>query len=125
MWDPVLELTHNHGTEKEVRKLAFLCLYISFSLRLLQNFRSSDRQLCQEGLSYHNGNAKEFKGKPVPRGFGHIGFLVDDLDEFCSLLYSENVPFIKKPSEGSMKTLAFVQDPTGYWIEIVQRKCKF
>ena len=28
--------------------------------------------------------------------------------------------FIKKPDDGSMKPLAFVKDPDGYWIEILQ-----
>ena len=27
--------------------------------------------------------------------------------------------FIKKPDDGSMKGLAFIKDPDGYWIEIL------
>eukprot|EP00514_Thraustochytrium_sp_LLF1b_P013683 CAMPEP_0184549204 /NCGR_PEP_ID=MMETSP0199_2-20130426/8409_1 /TAXON_ID=1112570 /ORGANISM="Thraustochytrium sp., Strain LLF1b" /LENGTH=368 /DNA_ID=CAMNT_0026943909 /DNA_START=112 /DNA_END=1218 /DNA_ORIENTATION=+ len=92
MWDPCLELTHNHGTETE------------------------------EGPVYHNGNDTSFDGKEnVPRGFGHIGFLVDDLDQFCEVLDQEGVSFVKKPSDGSMRGIAFAKDPTGYWIELVQR----
>ena len=30
--------------------------------------------------------------------------------------------FVKKPDDGSMKGLAFIKDPDGYWIEIVQSK---
>ena len=29
------------------------------------------------------------------------------------------MPFVKRPDEGSMKGLAFVKDPDGYWIEIL------
>ena len=29
------------------------------------------------------------------------------------------VEFIKKPDDGSMKGLAFIKDPDGYWIEIL------
>ena len=37
--------------------------------------------------------------------------------------FEENgVEFVKKPDDGSMKGLAFIKDPDGYWIEIVQSK---
>ena len=49
------------------------------------------------------------------RGFGHIGFLVDNLDESCDYLEANNVLFKKKPSEGGMRGLAFVYDPDNYW----------
>jgi len=29
------------------------------------------------------------------------------------------VEFIKKPNDGKMKGLAFIKDPDGYWIEIL------
>ena len=28
--------------------------------------------------------------------------------------------FVKKPDDGKMKGLAFIKDPDGYWIEILQ-----
>ena len=31
-----------------------------------------------------------------------------------------DVKFIKKPDDGKMKGLAFIEDPDGYWIEILQ-----
>jgi len=92
MWNPCLELTHNHGTEKE------------------------------EGPSYHNGNDAEYRGKPAPRGFGHIGFIVDDLEKTCEILEDAGVEFQKKPKDGSMHSLAFAKDPDGYWIELIDRK---
>lgn len=88
MYQPVLELTHNHGTEN------------------------------QEGPCYHNGNDE---GEGQIRGFGHTGFLVDDLDSACEWLEGQGVSFKKKPSEGSMRTLAFAYDPDGYWVEIIQK----
>jgi lactoylglutathione lyase len=29
------------------------------------------------------------------------------------------VEFVKRPNDGKMKGLAFVKDPDGYWIEIL------
>ena len=88
LFHPVLELTHNHGTEDD------------------------------ESFSYHSGNEE-------PKGFGHTGFLVDDLEEACKYLEENNVRFKKKPQEGNMRNLAFVYDPDGYWVEIIQRNAKF
>eukprot|EP00238_Polyblepharides_amylifera_P001165 CAMPEP_0196571384 /NCGR_PEP_ID=MMETSP1081-20130531/1571_1 /TAXON_ID=36882 /ORGANISM="Pyramimonas amylifera, Strain CCMP720" /LENGTH=405 /DNA_ID=CAMNT_0041888313 /DNA_START=71 /DNA_END=1285 /DNA_ORIENTATION=- len=76
---PILELTHNHGTE-------------------------SDPEFV-----YFSGNEDPRKG------FGHIGFLVDDVYEECAKLEANGVSFQKKPDEGGMKGLAFAKDPDGYW----------
>jgi len=83
-YGPVLELTHNHGTEDD------------------------------ESFSYHDGNTN-------PKGFGHIGFLVDDIYQTCDILEAEGVPSIKKPDAGKIKGIAFVKDPNGYWVELIPR----
>ena len=95
MFDPALELTWNWGTEKE------------------------------EGPAYHNGNDVEWKGEAAPRGFGHVGFLTDDLVETCKLLEQAGVKFKKKPEEGTMRQIAFAYDPDNYFVEIIQRNFSF
>lgn len=41
-----------------------------------------------------------------------------DVYEACRRFEELGVKLIKKPDDGRMKGLAFVEDPDGYWIEI-------
>ena len=66
----------------------------------------------EDRLPYHNGNEE-------PRGFGHIGISVPDVYAACSRFDELNVSYVKRPDDGNMKGLAFIQDPDGYWIEIL------
>ena len=64
-------------------------------------------------FQYHDGNAK-------PQGFGHICFSVPDLDAAVAWFDEHEVTYVKRPDEGKMKNVAFIKDPDGYWIEIVE-----
>ena len=64
-------------------------------------------------FSYHDGNAQ-------PQGFGHICFSVPDLDGAVAWFDENKVQYVKRPDAGKMKNVAFIKDPDGYWIEIVE-----
>ena len=51
-----------------------------------------------------------------------FSFSVPDIYAACKKFEENGVEFVKKPDDGSMKGLAFIKDPDGYWIEIVQSK---
>jgi lactoylglutathione lyase len=54
-----------------------------------------------------------FSGNEDPRGFGHIAISVDDVQAACDRFEEMNVAFKKRPSDGSMKDIAFIYDPDG------------
>jgi len=89
LWYPILEITHNHGTESD------------------------------EEFQISTGNDGKW------RGFGHIGFIVDDLEGMCHEMIEGGVPFHKKPEDGNMRQIAFALDPSGYHIELIQRDSTF
>ncbi|WP_119154682.1 lactoylglutathione lyase [Caldimonas tepidiphila] len=62
---------------------------------------------------YHDGNAQ-------PQGFGHICISVPDLDAAMAWFDEHQVPCVKRPEQGKMRDVAFIKDPDGYWIEIVE-----
>ena len=78
-------------------------------LELTHNWGTED----QADFRYHDGNAQ-------PQGFGHICFSVPDLQAAVRWFDENQVTFVKRPEQGKMKDVAFIKDPDGYWIEIVQ-----
>ncbi|XP_074654822.1 lactoylglutathione lyase-like isoform X2 [Tubulanus polymorphus] len=84
------------------------CFTRKATLELTHNWGTEDKL----EFEYHNGNKD-------PQGFGHIGIGVHDIDAACERFEKLGVTFVKKPNDGKMKNIAFLQDPDGYWIEII------
>lgn len=104
-------------TEEERNNLpdtADLTAYVSRQrsiLELTHNYGTEN----DDSFSYHNGNSE-------PRGFGHICFSVPDLKKAVAWFDENNVVFQKRPEDGGMKDIAFIKDPDGYWVEIIELK---
>ena len=78
-------------------------------LELTHNWGTED----DDSVSFHSGNTE-------PKGYGHICISVPDLDAAVAWLDRHKVEFVKRPEDGKMKDIAFIRDPDGYWIEIVE-----
>ena len=70
------------------------------------------------GAETDNGFAGYHDGNSAPQGFRHIGISVPDVYAACQRFEQLGVEFLKRPDDGSMKGLAFIKDPDGYWIEV-------
>lgn len=64
-------------------------------------------------FAYHHGNSD-------PRGFGHICVSVPDVEAACARFEQLGVAFQKRLTDGRMNDIAFIKDPDGYWVEILQ-----
>ncbi|OSX65755.1 hypothetical protein POSPLADRAFT_1038373 [Postia placenta MAD-698-R-SB12] len=91
-----------------------------------------DSRFAREGvleLTHNHGTESDASfagyasGNTDPgKGFGHIAITVPDVAAACARFERLGVPFKKKLTDGSMKDIAFILDPDGYWIEVVPPK---
>lgn len=104
-------------TEEERNNLpntADLTAYVSRQRAILELTHNYGTESDPE-FSYHSGNSN-------PRGFGHICFSVPNLAEAVAHFDKNGVEFQKRPEDGSMRDIAFIKDPDGYWVEIIELK---
>lgn len=85
-------------------------------------FLSDEKGNAQIELTYNDKTPED--GYQIGTGFGHFGFSTDSMDKFeekmQNLGYEYLYPPYKLSATGS--TIAFVKDPDGYEIEIIEKK---
>ena len=71
-------------------------------------------------LTYNWGDNTYDKGN----AYGHIAIEVDDIYQFCENLETNGADVYRKPGpvKGGSTVIAFVRDPDGYAIELIQNK---
>lgn len=71
-------------------------------------------------LTYNWGDNKYDKGN----AYGHVAFEVEDIYGFCEKLEAQGADVYRKPGpvKGGSTVIAFVRDPDGYAIELIESK---
>lgn len=71
-------------------------------------------------LQYIWNNAKNYD---IGNGFSHIAIAVDDTVKFCNKLRGQGIKITREPeaTKGGSSIIAFIEDPDGYRIELLQR----
>lgn len=84
-------------------------------------FISDESECCTIELTYNH---------QLPEGgyshgnyFGHLAFETDDMDKFTEILKTHGFDYTRHPFEIKPGVkIAFVQDPDGFPVEIIERK---
>ena len=73
-------------------------------------------------LTHNHGRTEPYE---IGDGYSHVAFTVDDLEGFVGRLKEQGVEVALEPKtmtvEGHDYRIAFVKDPDGYRIELIQR----
>lgn len=72
-------------------------------------------------LTYNDETPQE--GYDCGSGFGHFAFAVDSFDEFTKKMKALNYEYLYEPFDlnGKGSFIAFVKDPDGYEIELIEK----
>ena len=84
-------------------------------------FLSDKDKTCQIELTYNDATPEN--GYEIGTGFGHFAFGVESLDEFTLKLNNLGYEYLYPPFDlnGKGSMIAFIQDPDGYEIEIIEK----
>ena len=83
-------------------------------------FLSDKEKTCQIELTYNDETPEN--GYKIGTGFGHFAFGIHSFDEFTQKLTSLGYEYLYPPFDlnGKGSMIAFIQDPDGYEIEIIE-----
>ena len=84
-------------------------------------FLSDKDNTCQLELTYNDKTPAD--GYKIGSGFGHLAFHVDSFDDFTRKLIELGYRYLYEPFDltGKGSMIAFINDPDGYEIELIQK----
>ena len=84
-------------------------------------FLSDENNTCQIELTYNDETPKD--GYSIGNGFGHFAFEVKSMNDFTEKLNKLGYKYLYEPFDltGKGSMIAFVKDPDGYEIELIEK----
>ena len=84
-------------------------------------FLTDEENTCQIELTYNDETPEG--GYELGSGFGHFAFSVDSLEEFTDKINKLGYSYLYPPFDlnGKGSKLAFINDPDGYEIELLEK----
>ena len=84
-------------------------------------FLRDKENTCEIELTYNDETPKE--GYNIGNGFGHFAFKVDSMNDFSEKIKKLGYKYLYEPFDltGDGSCIAFIQDPDGYEIELIER----
>lgn len=84
-------------------------------------FLNDEEESTQLELTYNDETPKE--GYNLGNGFGHLAFSVKSFDELTEKMNSLGYKYLYEPFDlnGKGSKIAFVKDPDGYEIELIEK----
>ena len=114
------------------KSINFYCDYLNMKLIRRKDYPSGNFTLAFVGYGDEENNTvlelthnwHQEDDYELGSGFGHIAIGVSDIYKICAGLEADGVDIPRKP--GPMKhgstVIAFVRDPDGYMIELIEKK---
>ena len=84
-------------------------------------FLTDEENNCQIELTYNDETPEG--GYELGSGFGHFAFSVESLDEFTDKINKLGYSYLYPPFDlnGKDSKIAFINDPDGYEIELIEK----
>lgn len=84
-------------------------------------FLTDEENTCQIELTYNDETPEG--GYELGSGFGHFAFSVESLDEFSEKINKLGYSYLYPPFDlnGKGSKIAFINDPDGYEIELIEK----
>ena len=123
-----MKMLHTSVNVKDMgRSINFYTQKLGMKLESRREIRQNNAEIAFLSIegSNHNIELTWWKDKTdYAEGdqLDHIAFSVESMDEFMDRMRSDGVEIAKEPYMLGTSRIAFIKDPNGIWIEIIERK---
>jgi lactoylglutathione lyase len=120
-------------TSNMERSIDFYCRFFGMKLLSRREIKQTDAEIaflqdvegkgCMLELTFYRNQTKFIQPMYEERLFDHLGFEVHDLNKTIAAMKKENITITDEPCKfGPNTTIAFVEDPDGTLIELIEHK---